>query len=71
MQWPTPQWRERCTVRLGDVDAEVSYAGAVPDFVGLDQINVRVPRSLTGRGEVEIALVVDSRAANPVRVSFR
>jgi uncharacterized protein (TIGR03437 family) len=39
--------------------------------VGLDQVNVRVPKSLTGRGEVDIELTVAGRKANTSRVHFR
>jgi hypothetical protein len=37
-------------------------------YPGLDQVNVRLPRSLAGRGEVNIALTVDGKAANTVTV---
>ncbi len=57
--------------RIGGLDAEATYAGAQGGFAGLDQINLRIPRGLTGRGEVEIAVKVDGAAANAVRVSIR
>ena len=41
-------------VLMGDTVALVSYAGAAPGFVGLDQINAEIPRSLIGRGEVDV-----------------
>jgi len=56
---------------IGGVGVEVSFAGAAPGFIGLDQVNVRLPRSLVGRGDVEVTLSVDGKAANPVRVSIR
>jgi len=37
-------------VTIGDEDADVPYAGAAPGYAGLDQANVRVPRSLNGKG---------------------
>ena len=46
---------------IGGVYAEVSFAGAQGAFAGLDQVNLRVPRSLRGRGEVEALLTVDAR----------
>lgn len=57
--------------RLGGTDANVLYAGAQGSYVGVDQINIAVPRSLTGRGEVDIQLTVDGQAANAVTVSIR
>lgn len=57
--------------RLGGIDAQVVYAGSQGEFVGLDQVSVRLPRSLMGRGEVEVALMVDGLAVNPVKVNFK
>lgn len=59
------------TALIGGTSASVTFAGAQGDFAGLDQVNLLLPRSLAGRGEVEIALTVDSKAANPVRVVVR
>jgi uncharacterized protein (TIGR03437 family) len=59
------------TSRIGGTNAEVLYAGPQGGFVGLDQANVRLPRSLKGRGEVEVALTVDGKAANIVRISIK
>lgn len=56
---------------IGGTNAEVSYAGAQGDFVGLDQVNVLVPRSLSGRGEVEVLLTVEAQLANPVRINLK
>ncbi|MEP7336870.1 MAG: hypothetical protein ABI977_03935 [Acidobacteriota bacterium] len=56
---------------IGGANAEVLYAGPAPGFVGLDQINLRIPRSLIGRGEVEVGLRVDDRTTNLVRISIR
>jgi uncharacterized protein (TIGR03437 family) len=57
--------------RLGGADSEVLFAGAVADFAGLDQINVRIPRSLIGRGDVDVVLTADGKTANTVRVQIR
>ncbi len=56
---------------IGGVSAPVDYAGPQPDFAGLDQINLRIPRSLIGRGEVELVLMVDGKAANTVKVNIK
>jgi uncharacterized protein (TIGR03437 family) len=49
----------------------VIFAGAAPGFVGPDQSNVRLPRSLAGRGEVDVVMTVDGKAVNTVRVAIR
>ncbi len=69
-------WRARSslsgvTVKLGGVDLPVSFAGAQGDLAGLDQINARLPRTLAGRGELDLVLNVDGVAANVVRVSVK
>jgi uncharacterized protein (TIGR03437 family) len=59
------------TCQIGGTSSEVLYAGEAPGFVGLDQVNVRLLRSLIGRGEVDVVLVVDSQMANTVRIDIK
>jgi hypothetical protein len=59
------------SARIGGIDAQVLFAGAQGDFAGLDQVNVSLPRSLTGRGEVDVVLMVDGKAANTVKASIK
>lgn len=62
---------EAVRATIGDETAEVLFAGAAPGFVGLDQANVRLPRSLAGKGEVSVLLTADDRSANAVTISIR
>jgi uncharacterized protein (TIGR03437 family) len=58
--------------KIGGVDAPVSLAGAQGEFAGLDQINIGpLPRSLAGRGEVDVVLTVDGKTANTVSVNIK
>ncbi len=59
------------SVAVGGANSEVLFADAAPGYVGLDQVNARLSRALAGRGEVDVALSVDGKAANTVRVSVR
>lgn len=59
------------TVLVGGETVPVSYAGPQGDFAGLDQINVELPRSLKGKGEVTINCLIDGRLANAVTVTFK
>ncbi len=59
------------TVKIGGIDAPVAYAGAQGTMAGLDQVNVKLPRVLAGRGEVDLVLTVDGKAANTVRVRIK
>jgi len=58
------------SARIGDVNAAVLYAGAQGGFVGLDQVNLSLPRSLVGKGEVRVQLSVEGKAANIVTISI-
>ena len=46
------------------------YAGAQPQFVGLDQVTIELPKSFVGRGEVDVAIVVGSVRSNSVKLLF-
>ncbi len=59
------------SLKVGGVEAAAEYAGPAPGFVGLDQLNVRLPRSLIGRGEVDLVLMVDGKTANTVKVHIK
>lgn len=68
-------WRNRSaldnvSISIGGQRVEALFAGA-QGSPGLDQLNLRLPRTLFGRGEVDIVLQVEGQAANPVRVSFK
>jgi len=56
---------------LGGVNAEVLFAGAQGSLAGLDQTNLRLPRGLAGRGEVDLVLTVDGRVANTVKINVK
>jgi virginiamycin B lyase len=58
------------TAKLGGIEATVSFAGAQGDLIGVDQVNLLLPRSLIGRGEVAVVLTVDGRVANTVMVKI-
>jgi uncharacterized protein (TIGR03437 family) len=60
------------SVMLGGTGVPVLFAGAQGDLVGLDQINLGpLPRTLIGRGNVELALTVEGQAANTVQVNIK
>jgi len=59
---------------VGGLNCDVLYAGIQQSFIGVDQINLRLPSSistLAGRGEVPIQITVDGLAANPVTISVK
>jgi uncharacterized protein (TIGR03437 family) len=60
-------------VSIGGVTCSVEYVGKQPTYEGVDQINVRLPRDLIGRGEVQISLRIrgDAAVANTVTLNFK
>ncbi|MCI0389371.1 MAG: NF038122 family metalloprotease [Acidobacteria bacterium] len=58
------------SVKIGGVEAPVLYAGKQEWFVGLDQINVLLPRGLIGQGEVDVSLMVGGKTANKVKIKI-
>ncbi len=49
-----------------------AYAGAQPNYVGVDQINVLIPRSLAGRGEINVyATASAGSTSNIVKINVR
>jgi uncharacterized protein (TIGR03437 family) len=59
------------TAQIGGVNATVAYAGTQTQFPGLDQVNLYVPKSLAGAGEVPVVLTVDGVTANVVTISIQ
>ena len=62
-------------VTAGGASLTVLYAGqqggASSTFPGLDQIDVLLPSSLAGKGDVAIQVTVDGQAANPCHVTIK
>ena len=59
------------TAKIGGIDAPVLYAGAQGDLAGFDQVNISLPRTLTGRGTANVELTVEGKRANTVVIGFR
>jgi uncharacterized protein (TIGR03437 family) len=56
---------------VGGAPMQVGFAGPQGQLLGLDQANIRLARTLAGRGEVDVLLTVDGKPTNPVRVTLR
>jgi uncharacterized protein (TIGR03437 family) len=70
-------WRNRSSlsavsVTVGGISCQLYYAGvAGGGSDGLDQVNVLLPRSLAGRGLVDVVMTADGLTSNTVQVSIR
>ncbi|HMV46344.1 MAG TPA: hypothetical protein PLD20_29540 [Blastocatellia bacterium] len=59
-------------MKIGGIDCPIDYVGDQPTIEGLDQINVRLPRALIGRGDVTIeAQFRTGFQANPVQIRIK
>ena len=59
------------TAHLANQDSGVVFAGPQPDFEGVDQVNLLLPRGLIGGGIVDLTLSVDGWISNSVQVNIR
>ena len=56
---------------IDGLSVPVLYAGDQGQFLGLDQVNLLIPSELSGRGVVDLILMVNSKAANTVQLDLR
>jgi uncharacterized protein (TIGR03437 family) len=54
-----------------NVNVPVEYSGPQGDLPGLDQVNLRLPRSLAGRGMVDLHVSIDGKPAYVPSLTFQ
>ena len=59
------------TASIGGVNITPLYAGAQGTYAGLDQYNLLLPRSLAGKGKVDIVITANGKVANTVNVTIK
>jgi len=57
-------------VMVGGVQAEVTFLGAHSRLAGLDQMNLKLPLELRGRGNVDVVITIDGKMANAVSINI-
>jgi uncharacterized protein (TIGR03437 family) len=62
---------ETARVTIGGVVVIPEYIGDQRQFAGLDQVNVTIPRTLAGRGTVDVQVSVGGMTSNTVVISIR
>ena len=60
----------KVTVNIGGRDVDPDYAGIAPGFVGLYQVNVRIPADLVA-GELAVKLKVAGSESNAATLSIK
>jgi uncharacterized protein (TIGR03437 family) len=62
---------ESIRVLIGGAERTPLFVGPAPGFVALDQINVEIPRSLIGRGVVNVSVTASGfNTSNPVDIEI-
>jgi len=61
----------RLSVRANGVELPILGCAAQSEYAGLDQVNVELPRTLSGAGAVELQLAIDGKLANPVVIHIK
>ncbi len=63
---------KKVTATIGSYNADVDYVGAVPQYPGLDQVNLRLINPGPNiKGTQPIQLLVDGIASNTVQIEFQ
>jgi uncharacterized protein (TIGR03437 family) len=57
------------TVTIGGVNCPVTYAGAAPSFIGLDQINCRIPAGLGTQMAAQVVVQSGLRSSPPTIIA--
>ena len=58
-------------ILFNGVSVPVAYAGAQGSDAGLDQINIALPSSLAGTGEVEVQVAIAGVTSNIVTIQVQ
>ncbi|MGB6946403.1 MAG: IPT/TIG domain-containing protein [Bryobacteraceae bacterium] len=59
------------TVTVGGVACPVTFAGAAPNYVGLDQINCTIPAGLASSATVSVVVTSGDRTSNTATVAIQ
>ncbi len=57
--------------RIGTTALAVNYCGPVNSLPGLDQLNLALPASLAGSGNVQVTISIDGKTANALRFNVQ
>ncbi len=69
--WRNATSPSNVSVKISDVDCPVEFVGKQPTMEGLDQLNVRLPRTLIGKGDALVQVNVDGKLANVVEIKIK
>lgn len=58
-------------ITIGGVEIDPLFFGPQGSFEALDQVNLQIPQSLAGKGDVDLVLTLDSKTSNTVKLRIR
>ncbi|MBI4458953.1 MAG: hypothetical protein HY648_02700 [Acidobacteria bacterium] len=58
------------TVTIDGLPAEVQFSGLAPGFVGLNQVNVRIPPGTRSADDIPVVLTIGGKQSNPVTIAI-
>src|SRR5262249_6692279 len=58
-------------IKIGTTDVTPMFIGPAPFFAGLQQVNLQIPQSLAGAGDVNLVVMMDGKASNPVKLRIK
>jgi uncharacterized protein (TIGR03437 family) len=59
------------SAKVGDLALPVAYAGVQGSIPGLDQFNLALPRTLIGKGKVDLTVTANGKVSNAVSITFK
>lgn len=62
---------QNVTVAVNGVGLPALYAGPAPGYSGLDQVNVALPATLSGSGQVNVTVTADGQTSNVVTLNIQ
>ena len=57
------------TITVDGKNADVQFAGAAPGFVGLNQVNLKIPSGTRSAPDIPVALSIGGKASNTVTIA--
>jgi uncharacterized protein (TIGR03437 family) len=58
-------------INIGGVEIDPLFFGPQGSFEALEQVNLQIPQSLAGRGDVDLALTLDGKTSNTVKLKIK
>jgi len=58
-------------ITIGGADLDPLFVGPQGSLEGIEQINMQIPQSLAGKGDVDLVLTLDGKSSNTVKLRIR